>query len=85
MRILIKRTLATALFILVANLVMAQGTIKMGSLATLEGAFTVLGEDSMRGVKMALNGLVMLLILYQFMNLILNQIMKLKFLIKFEN
>ena len=55
MRILIKRTLATALFILVANLVMAQGTIKMGSLATLEGAFTVLGEDSMRGVKMALN------------------------------
>ena len=48
MRILIKRTLATALFILVANLVMAQGTIKMGSLATLEGAFTVLGEDSMR-------------------------------------
>lgn len=29
-------------------------TIKMGALATLEGAFTVLGEDSMRGVKMAL-------------------------------
>ena len=33
---------------------MAQDTIKMGALATLEGAFTVLGEDSMRGVQMAL-------------------------------
>ncbi len=32
----------------------AQDTIKMGALATLEGAFTVLGEDSMRGVQMAL-------------------------------
>ena len=30
------------------------GTIKMGALATLEGAFTVLGEDSMRGVELAL-------------------------------
>ena len=29
-------------------------TIKMGALATLEGAFTVLGEDSIRGVKLAL-------------------------------
>jgi branched-chain amino acid transport system substrate-binding protein len=28
--------------------------IKMGALATLEGAFTVLGEDGMRGVKLAL-------------------------------
>ena len=28
--------------------------IKMGALATLEGAFTVLGEDGMRGVRMAL-------------------------------
>ena len=28
--------------------------IKMGALATLEGAFTVLGEDSMRGVELAL-------------------------------
>ena len=52
---LFKKTLATVLFLSVANLVMAQGTIKMGALATLEGAFTVLGEDSMRGVKMALN------------------------------
>lgn len=33
---------------------MAQDTIKMGALATLEGAFAVLGEDSMRGVQMAL-------------------------------
>lgn len=32
----------------------ADDTIKMGGLATLEGAFTVLGEDSMRGLKMAL-------------------------------
>ena len=29
-------------------------TIKMGALATLEGAFAVLGQDSMRGVTMAL-------------------------------
>ncbi len=29
-------------------------TIKMGALATLEGAFTVLGEDGMRGVQLAL-------------------------------
>ena len=28
--------------------------IKMGGLATLEGAFTVLGEDGMRGVELAL-------------------------------
>jgi branched-chain amino acid transport system substrate-binding protein len=32
----------------------AQDTIKMGGLATLEGAFTVLGEDGMRGLKLAL-------------------------------
>ncbi len=32
----------------------AQDSIKMGALSTLEGAFTVLGEDSMRGVKLAL-------------------------------
>ena len=29
-------------------------TIKMGALAVLEGAFTVLGEDSIRGVELAL-------------------------------
>src|SRR3546814_2836641 len=33
---------------------LAQETIKMGALATLEGAFAVLGEDSMRGVRLAL-------------------------------
>jgi branched-chain amino acid transport system substrate-binding protein len=33
---------------------MAQDTIKVGALATLQGAFTVLGEDGMRGVKLAL-------------------------------
>jgi len=33
---------------------MAEETIKVGALATLQGAFTVLGEDGMRGVKLAL-------------------------------
>lgn len=32
----------------------AQETIKIGTLATLEGAFTVLGQDGMRGVELAL-------------------------------
>jgi branched-chain amino acid transport system substrate-binding protein len=32
----------------------AQEVIKMGSLATLEGPFTVLGQDGMRGVELAL-------------------------------
>lgn len=32
----------------------AQDTIKVGVLATLEGAFTVLGEDGMRGAELAL-------------------------------
>ncbi len=32
----------------------AQETIKMGALATLEGAFTVMGQDGMRGVELAL-------------------------------
>lgn len=31
-----------------------EGTIKVGLLATLEGAFTVLGEDSVRGAELAL-------------------------------
>ena len=31
-----------------------KGTLKVGGLATLEGAFTVLGEDSMRGIEVAL-------------------------------
>lgn len=37
-----------------AGLAHAQDSIKMGALATLEGAFTVLGEDGMRGVELAL-------------------------------
>ena len=32
----------------------AQDSIKVGGLATLEGAFTVLGQDSMRGLELAL-------------------------------
>ena len=43
--------LATALSVPVSG---QADTIKMGALATLEGAFTVLGEDSIRGVKLAL-------------------------------
>jgi branched-chain amino acid transport system substrate-binding protein len=38
----------------ISGLAQAEDTIKMGALATLEGAFAVLGEDSMRGVIMAL-------------------------------
>lgn len=50
------RTLiAAAVAAMLAGPAMADdGTVKMGALATLEGAFAVLGEDSMRGVKMAL-------------------------------
>jgi branched-chain amino acid transport system substrate-binding protein len=44
---------ATAL--LVAGLpALAQETLKLGTLATLEGPFTVLGQDGMRGVELAL-------------------------------
>ncbi len=32
---------------------LAEDTIKIGLLATLEGAFTVLGQDSMRGADLA--------------------------------
>ncbi len=34
---------------------MAEDTIKIGVLATFEGAFTVLGEDGMRGAAMAVD------------------------------
>ena len=34
---------------------MAEDTIKVGVLATFEGAFTVLGDDSMRGAVMAVD------------------------------
>ena len=49
-----KTTLAAAALLSLAGPAGAQDTIKMGALATLEGAFAVLGEDSMRGVKLAL-------------------------------
>ena len=38
----------------IAGVAQAEDTIKMGALAVLEGAFAFLGEDSMRGVTMAL-------------------------------
>ncbi len=52
----IKLSIATAMVALLAGPALAQDgdTIKMGALATMEGAFAALGEDSMRGVKMAL-------------------------------
>jgi branched-chain amino acid transport system substrate-binding protein len=49
-----KYTLAAAAALSLATPAMAQDTVKMGALATLEGAFTVLGEDGMRGVRLAL-------------------------------
>ncbi len=50
-----KKLLAAAAIATLAGPAMAQDdTIKMGALATLEGAFTVLGEDGMRGVELAL-------------------------------
>lgn len=49
-----KKALIAAAALSIAGPAMAQDTIKMGALATLEGAFTVLGEDGMRGVKLAL-------------------------------
>lgn len=54
MRAGIKSVAAVVLAALLASPALAQETIKMGALATLEGAFAVLGEDSMRGVRMAL-------------------------------
>ena len=51
---LIKKVLLSIALVAMSFSAMAQDSIKMGALATLEGAFTVLGEDSMRGVQMAL-------------------------------
>ena len=39
----------------------AQETIKLGALATLEGPFTVLGQDGIRGVELALRDVVRVL------------------------
>lgn len=48
-------TLAVSTFLFASNaLAQDKGTLKIGGLATLEGAFTVLGEDSMRGLEAAL-------------------------------
>ena len=46
--------LALASGLVAPALAMADGTIKIGTLATLEGPFTVLGQDGMRGVDLAL-------------------------------
>jgi branched-chain amino acid transport system substrate-binding protein len=40
--------------LVLAGAARAEDTIKVGGLATLEGAFTVLGQDSMRGLELAL-------------------------------
>jgi branched-chain amino acid transport system substrate-binding protein len=45
---------ATAAAMLAGAAARADDTIKVGGLATLEGAFTVLGQDSMRGLELAL-------------------------------
>lgn len=51
-----KMYVAAALFAAFSVTATAQdkGVLKVGGLATLEGPFTVLGEDSMRGVELAL-------------------------------
>ena len=49
-----RKTVAAAVVLTLASPAVAEDTVKMGALATLEGAFTVLGEDGMRGVELAL-------------------------------
>ncbi len=46
--------LALAMCLGFATAASAAGTIKVGAIATLEGAFAALGQDGMRGVKLAL-------------------------------
>src|SRR5258708_26471203 len=57
MKGLSRRTLlavsAAAMMAVGAAAAHAEDTIKVGLLATLEGAFTVLGEDSVRGAELA--------------------------------
>jgi branched-chain amino acid transport system substrate-binding protein len=55
-RILPHGAFATALAagLVLAGTAHADGTLKIGILATFEGPFAVLGEDSLRGAKMAL-------------------------------
>ena len=52
-RLLLGAAIAAGLAI--PSVAMAEDTIKIGVLATFEGAFTVLGEDSMRGAVMAVD------------------------------
>ncbi|HSH43644.1 MAG TPA: ABC transporter substrate-binding protein [Arenicellales bacterium] len=50
-----KSVVAAAMTLSLGSTAVAQDdTIKMGGLATLEGAFTVMGEDGLRGMKLAL-------------------------------
>ena len=51
-RLLLALAATTALF--APHYANAEDTIKVGSLATLEGPFTVLGQDGMRGLELAL-------------------------------
>ena len=51
-RTLLALALATGLT--APSLALAEDTIKLGILATFEGAFTVLGEDGMRGAMLAI-------------------------------
>ncbi len=53
-RIILTACLAMVLCLGLGGLAQAGGVIKMGAIATLEGAFAALGQDGMRGVKMAL-------------------------------
>lgn len=48
------RAVALAALASLGSQAWAQETLKIGALATLEGAFTVLGQDGMRGVELAL-------------------------------
>ena len=61
MKGLSRRTLlavsAAAMMAVGAASAQAEDTIKVGLLATLEGAFTVLGEDSVRGAELAKDNL----------------------------
>jgi len=50
---MIKTLAATALALSMSTSIVHAETIKIGVMAVLEGAFTVLGEDSVRGVELA--------------------------------
>ena len=49
-----KLLMAAAMLSLTAGAVQAQDKIKIGVLATLEGALTTLGEDAQRGMEIAM-------------------------------